>query len=118
MRNGKILHAAMATTSSGHDDNIKIDNDKPKSQQLTSISGSASSSAGLEAPSVGTIIRFAFGCVGIWLCGPILSLIDTSAVGLLSGTSQQAALNPAITITDDGALLVVSMCSLSCIAMI
>jgi hypothetical protein len=62
----------------------------------------------IEAPTVKNIIRFAIPAIGIWLCGPLLSLIDTSAVGMLSGTSQQAALNPAITITDDGALLVVS----------
>lgn len=61
----------------------------------------------LEAPNVKKIILFAIPAIGIWLCGPILSLIDTSAVGLLSGTAQQAALNPAITITEDGALLVV-----------
>lgn len=61
----------------------------------------------LEAPDVKKIILFAIPAIGIWLCGPILSLIDTSAVGLLSGTAQQAALNPAITITEDGALLVV-----------
>ncbi len=63
----------------------------------------------LEAPDVNKIIMFAIPAIGIWLCGPILSLIDTSAVGLLSGTAQQAALNPAITITEDGALLVVSI---------
>lgn len=63
-------------------------------------------STAIEAPTVKNIIRFAIPAIGIWLCGPLLSLIDTSAVGMLSGTSQQAALNPAITITDDGALLV------------
>lgn len=62
----------------------------------------------LETPDVRKIILFAIPAIGIWLCSPILSLIDTSAVGLLAGTSQQAALNPAITITEDGALLVVS----------
>jgi hypothetical protein len=35
-------------------------------------------------------------------------MIDTSAVGLLSGTAQQAALNPAVAVTDYGALLMVS----------
>jgi hypothetical protein len=64
----------------------------------------------IEAPSVNKIILFAIPAIGIWLCGPLLSLIDTSAVGILAGTSQQAALNPAITITEDGALLVVSTC--------
>jgi len=71
-------------------------------------SGKQATSPVIEAPTVKSIIRFAIPAIGIWLCGPLLSLIDTSAVGMLSGTSQQAALNPAITITDDGALLVVS----------
>ena len=53
-----------------------------------------------EAPSVSKIIQFAIPAIGVWLCGPILSLIDTSAVGLLSGTAQQAALNPAVAISD------------------
>ena len=58
------------------------------------------------APSVGKILKFAIPAIGVWLCSPILSLIDTSAVGLLSGTTQQAALNPAVAITDYSALLI------------
>lgn len=57
-----------------------------------------------DAPSVGKILRFAIPAIGVWLCGPLLSLIDTSAVGLLSGTGQQAALNPAVTVTEYTAL--------------
>ena len=37
-------------------------------------------------------------------------MIDTAAVGLLSGTAQQAALNPAVGVMDDmGALVVAFM---------
>jgi len=53
-----------------------------------------------DAPSVMEIIRFALPAIGIYLCSPLLSTIDTSTVGLLCGTLQQAALNPAVTITD------------------
>eukprot|EP00543_Licmophora_paradoxa_P007062 CAMPEP_0202457036 /NCGR_PEP_ID=MMETSP1360-20130828/14146_1 /ASSEMBLY_ACC=CAM_ASM_000848 /TAXON_ID=515479 /ORGANISM="Licmophora paradoxa, Strain CCMP2313" /LENGTH=706 /DNA_ID=CAMNT_0049077011 /DNA_START=274 /DNA_END=2392 /DNA_ORIENTATION=+ len=60
----------------------------------------------IEAPSVKKIIKFAIPAVGVWLCSPLLSLIDTSAVGLLSGTAQQAALNPAVAVTDYAALLI------------
>lgn len=60
----------------------------------------------LEAPDVKKVLRFAIPAIGVWLCSPLLSLIDTSAVGLLSGTAQQAALNPAVAITDYGSLLV------------
>lgn len=65
--------------------------------------------AAAEAPSVREILRFAVSAIGVWLCGPILSMIDTSAVGLLSGTAQQAALNPAVSVTDYGGLLVAFM---------
>jgi hypothetical protein len=61
----------------------------------------------IVAPSVMTIMKFAIPAVGVWLCSPMLSLIDTSAVGILSGTTQQAALNPAVAVTDYAALLMV-----------
>ena len=61
----------------------------------------------VEHSSLSKIIKFAIPAIGVWLCGPILSLIDTGSVGLLSGTAQQAALNPAVAITDYGGLLVV-----------
>lgn len=59
-----------------------------------------------STPSVRKILKFAVPAIGVWLCGPILSLIDTSAVGVLSGTVQQAALNPAVAVTDYAALLI------------
>lgn len=61
----------------------------------------------LDAPSVRKILKFAIPAIGVWLCGPLLSLIDTSAVGVFSGTVQQAALNPAVAVTDYTALLIV-----------
>jgi hypothetical protein len=63
----------------------------------------------IKAPSVSKIIKFAIPAIGVWLCGPILSLIDTSSVGLLCGTAQQAALSPAAAVTDYAALLIVSV---------
>jgi len=63
----------------------------------------------IEAPSVKKILKFAIPAIGVWLCGPMLSLIDTSAVGLLSGTAQQAALNPAVAVTEYAALLIAFM---------
>lgn len=68
-----------------------------------------SSEPSVDVPRVRDILRFAIPAIGVWLCSPLLSLIDTSAVGLLSGTSQQAALNPAVAVTDYGALLVAFM---------
>jgi len=63
----------------------------------------------LTAPSIQKILRYTIPAIGIWLCSPVLSMIDTAAVGLLSGTSQQAALNPAVSVTDYGALVVAFM---------
>lgn len=76
---------------------------EPKGQQAPAI---VEEEDKLEAPSVQKIIQFAIPAIGVWLCSPLLSLIDTSAVGLLSGTAQQAALNPAVAVTDYAALLI------------
>ncbi|EJK68424.1 hypothetical protein THAOC_10405 [Thalassiosira oceanica] len=62
-----------------------------------------------EYPSVSKIVKFALPAIGVWLCSPVLSMIDTASVGLLAGTAQQAALNPAVSVTDYGALLVAFM---------
>ena len=65
----------------------------------------------LEAdhPSVKKIIQFTLPAIGVWLCSPVLSMIDTASVGMLAGTAQQAALNPAVSVTDYGAILVAFM---------
>lgn len=57
-------------------------------------------------PSVRMILRFALPATGIFLCSPLLSLIDTSTVGLLAGTNQQAALNPAVSLTEYSSRLI------------
>jgi len=62
-----------------------------------------------NTPSVKKILRFTLPAIGIWLCSPVLSMIDTASVGLLSGTAQQAALNPAVSLTENAALLVAFM---------
>lgn len=54
----------------------------------------------LKVPDTKAILNFALPAMGIYLCSPLLSMIDTSTVGLFCGTLQQAALNPAVTITD------------------
>lgn len=59
-----------------------------------------------DHPSMRKIIQFTLPAIGVWLCSPALSMIDTASVGLLAGTAQQAALNPAVSVTDYGAILV------------
>ena len=63
----------------------------------------------INAPSVAKILKYTIPAIGGWLCSPVLSMIDTAFVGLLSETAQQAALNPAVSITDIGALVVAFM---------
>mmetsp|Transcript_26392 Transcript_26392/g.60648 ORF Transcript_26392/g.60648 Transcript_26392/m.60648 type:complete len:845 (-) Transcript_26392:191-2725(-) len=70
------------------------------------VGDSAVSGDTIQAPSLFKILKFAIPATGVWLCDPLLSLIDTSAVGVLSGTIQQAALNPAVAVVDYAALLI------------
>ncbi len=78
---------------------VHEDDESPTSQLMNNPS----------APTMREITKFAIPATCIWLCGPLLSLIDTSIVGFFSGTVQQAALNPAVALTDFGLLLVVSL---------
>ena len=75
---------------SGYEDNIEV-NESEEGED--------------NAGGVRNILRFAIPAIGVWLCGPLLSCIDTAAVGLLSGTMNQAALSPAVAITDYSVLL-------------
>jgi len=77
--------------------------------KLSEIQVTKKPSEKLTAPSIQKILQYTIPAIGIWLCSPVLSMIDTAAVGLLSGTSQQAALNPAVSVTDYGALVVAFM---------
>jgi Na+-driven multidrug efflux pump len=76
---------------------------------ITPLEGSSNvtddSSTYIPFPDAKKVLKFAIPAIGVYLCAPLLSLIDTSAVGLLSGTAQQAALNPAVAVTDYSARL-------------
>lgn len=78
----------------------------PKILSASDVVGEPVTKEKVESPSVSKILKFAVPAIGVWLCSPLLSLIDTSAVGILSGTVQQAALNPAVAVTDYAALLI------------
>ena len=64
----------------------------------------ASSTPPPKAPDAKAIRRFAIPALGLWLNAPLLSLVDTSAVGLSAlpgtGATQLAALGPATTFCD------------------
>ena len=52
-------------------------------------------------PIYWTTHRYTIPAIGIWLYSPVPSMIETAAVGLLSGTAQQAALNPVVDVMDN-----------------
>ena len=58
-------------------------------------------SAEVSVPSMSELIKFCLPTLGIWLSAPLLSLIDTSIVGLHSaGVAQLAALAPSTKLCD------------------
>lgn len=50
-------------------------------------------------PSLATLLRFTIPTLGIWLAGPIMSLVDTSVVGL-SSDLELAGMGPATNLCD------------------
>jgi Na+-driven multidrug efflux pump len=80
--------------------------DFSSNDSIISLEDDAAIAEKIAAPRVSKIVRFAIPAIGVWLCSPLLSLIDTSCVGLMSGTIQQAALGPAVAVTDYSALLI------------
>ena len=81
----------------------------PSSSSSWSSPLDASSGAAVAAPTIPRILRYTLPAMGIWLCSPVLSMIDTAAVGTLAGTAQQAALNPAVGVSDYVALVAAFM---------
>ena len=59
-----------------------------------------------EVPSLAQYRKFALPCLGLWIAGPLLSLVDTAFIGLSGPASQSAqqlaALGPATTFFDGG----------------
>ena len=74
-----------------------------KLQSLTLRAG-ASSISPPPLPTDRQLLKFYFPCLALWISGPLLSLVDTSFVGLSAATggsaTQLAALGPATTFID------------------
>jgi len=91
-------HAACCLLNSAPNfptDDVDDSNNNPIDTKKVNVQGGDA-----LVPSIQRIINFAIPAIGIYLCSPLLSTIDTASVGLICGTLQQAALNPAVTITD------------------
>lgn len=91
--------------SAEHATNMKTETAAPLIEIPSKISTQSTNKKPLSSPGLSKIFKFAIPAIGVWLCGPILSLIDTSSVGLLAGTAHQAALSPAVAVTEYSALL-------------
>ena len=50
----------------------------PEIKPASEIVGEPVTASRMESPSVSKILKFAIPAVGVWLCSPLLSLIDTS----------------------------------------
>ena len=92
------------------------DNDDIKTQEESLIEdamrggGTASLPAALPpTPTLQDFRKFALPCLALWVSGPLLSLVDTSFVGLSGSASesakQLAALGPATTFFDGATYL-------------
>jgi Na+-driven multidrug efflux pump len=62
-----------------------------------------------EQPTLAQILKFALPCLALWIAGPLLSLVDTAAVGLSAsegaGATELGALGPATTFIDGATYL-------------
>ena len=60
-------------------------------------------------PTLQDLINFALPCLGLWISGPLLSLVDTGAIGLTAkpgqGATELGALGPATTFIDGATYL-------------
>ena len=84
---------------------LSVNDDRANASQSTPTTPT-STSAQYQIPTLPQIVKFALPATAIYLCDPLLSLIDTASVGLLAkSTAHQAALSPAIAVVNYSALL-------------
>ena len=84
-----------------HDTHAPIKHNKLQSLALRA---GASSVSPPPLPTDRQLLKFYFPCLALWISGPLLSLVDTSFVGLSAASggsaTQLAALGPATTFID------------------
>lgn len=62
--------------------------------------GDGAEPAVVTTPGLRALLRFTLPTLGIWLCTPIISLVDTSVVGLKCGPIALASMGPATNLCD------------------
>jgi hypothetical protein len=108
-----------STTKMNEDDAITVPNEYPGANELDIPRGGGNADAAVVStdlrigsvtqpippiPTVRQYIQFALPCLALWVAGPLLSLVDTSFIGLspssrgMSSAQQLAALGPATTL--------------------
>lgn len=76
---------------------------------LSTRGGNAAEKTPPPQPTLRDLVNFALPCLGLWISGPLLSLVDTASVGLTAKPGQGAlelgALGPATTFIDGATYL-------------
>ena len=107
LRGGSTTEAedVASPSSTTTDDNSSSTDEASTNLGNAGLSSDTSVSLPLTVPTLPTLrqyIQFALPCLALWIAGPLLSLVDTSFIGLSSqgGNSarQLAALGPATTL--------------------
>ena len=100
----------LTTTLRADASNEEGDEDVPPPIQTRGGASGAKLPSALPAlPTMAAYRKFALPCLGLWVSGPLLSLVDTAFVGLsgspAKSASQLAALGPATTFIDGATYL-------------
>jgi len=115
--NQRRHHKTLALSSSSNDESPPEidDDDNDNHEDLVPRGGAAGDTLPKQLPTIPTFAqyrKFALPCLGLWVSGPLLSLVDTAFVGLSSGVGgvdqsakQLAALGPATTFFDGATYL-------------
>jgi len=92
-------------------DNVNIANVRGGSTALNASSDDIEVSKSIPPPqpTLKDLVNFALPCLALWISGPLLSLVDTAAVGLTAkpgmGAAELGALGPATTFIDGSTYL-------------
>ena len=106
------IHKPITATNKVNLSSARRINTKQTISQLRAGASSTSNAATIpppQPPTNGALLKFYFPCLCLWISGPLLSLVDTSfiglsakagAVGAAGSAAQLAALGPATTFID------------------
>jgi Na+-driven multidrug efflux pump len=115
----RLTSLLASTTKKNEDDAVAAPNEAPGASEMEIPRGGGNADAASVStdlrigsttqplppiPTIRQYIQFALPCLALWVAGPLLSLVDTSFIGLspssrgMSSAQQLAALGPATTL--------------------